>query len=74
MDRLVPVLAIALIMGGLTAGMVWWLYGNRQAWLARDHKRLSQRRLALRKAVGWAVVVLLLVAASVGVAYFSYSE
>lgn len=71
MDRFVPVIAIFLLMGGLTGVLVWYLHGNRQAWLARDHKLLTLRRIALRKAVGWVVVVVLLVAAVGGVAWFT---
>ena len=74
MARLVPVIAIFLLMGGLTGVLVWYLHGNRQAWLARDHKKLTARRLAMRKAVGWVVVTLLLVAAAGGVAYFTSGD
>ena len=74
MDRLVPVVAIFVLMGGLTAVLVWYLKGNRDAWMARDHRRLTRRRLAMRKAIGWVAVVALLVAATAGAAYFAYAE
>ncbi|MFK7931737.1 MAG: hypothetical protein AB8H79_26405 [Myxococcota bacterium] len=69
MDRIIAVVGIMLIMGGLGALGVWWVQGTKKAMKRRDPRILQARAMAFRRAVGGAVVCLLLVAAFVGVAW-----
>ena len=63
MDRLVAVIAAALIFGGFAALGIWWVHTQRELHRKKDHRALLRRRQQLRRAFGWAVIALMVIGA-----------
>ena len=69
MERILPVLIILLVMGGLTAVMVSWIHENRKLFFRRDWRALNARRGQLFRMLAWLVVGLLIAGAIFGTLY-----
>lgn len=68
MDRLAAVAAAVLISAAFAGAGLLWVRAQRRSHAARDTRALRVRRDRVRRAVGWAVVALLVLGAAAIVA------